>query len=65
MNAQEFLTLFQKKEVSQSFDYYDDVVAILNEVRENKDAALKAYSKQFDQQSLFSSLCAADSRSEL
>lgn len=54
MNAQEFLTLFQKKEVSQSFDYYDDVVAILNEVRENKDAALKAYSKQFDQQSLTS-----------
>ena len=54
MNAQEFLTLFQKKEVAQSFDYYDDVVAILNEVRENKDAALKAYSKQFDQQSLTS-----------
>lgn len=54
MNAQEFLTLFQKKEVSQSFDYYDDVVAILNEVRENKDAALKAYSKQFDQQTLTS-----------
>ena len=54
MNAQEFLTLFQKKEVSQSFDYYDDVVAILNEVRENKDAALRAYSKQFDQQTLTS-----------
>ena len=54
MNAQEFLTLFQKKEVAQSFDYYDDVVAILKEVRENKDAALKAYSKQFDQQTLTS-----------
>ena len=54
MNAQEFLTLFQKKEVSQSFDYYDDVVAILKEVRENKDAALRAYSKQFDQQTLTS-----------
>ncbi|QII82336.1 histidinol dehydrogenase [Jeotgalibaca arthritidis] len=54
MNAQEFLTLFQKKEVSQSFDYYDDVVAILKEVRENKDEALKTYSQQFDQQTLTS-----------
>lgn len=54
MNAQEFLTLFQKKEVAQSFDYYDDVVAILKEVRENKDEALKTYSQQFDQQTLTS-----------
>lgn len=54
MNAQEFLTLFQKKKVSQSFDYYDDVVAILKEVRENKDEALKTYSQQFDQQTLTS-----------
>ena len=54
MNAHEFLTLFQKKEVAQSFDYYDDVVAILKEVRENKDEALKTYSQQFDQQTLTS-----------
>lgn len=50
MNAQEFMKLFEEKQVQEEFDYYEDVAAILKNVRLKKDEALRNYTEIFDQQ---------------
>ncbi len=48
MNASEFREVFQKNTDTAGFEGMSDVMNIIEDVRQNKDAALRDYTKKFD-----------------